>query len=46
MARQVKVAPLVEVKYTQLKNQAIVDMVMDHLGLVKFFFNNKSCVYY
>jgi len=46
MARQVKVAPLVEFKHIQLKHQPIVDMVMDDLGLVNFFFNNKSCVYY
>jgi len=46
MARQVKVASLVEVKHTQLKHQAIVDMVIDDLGLVNFFFNNKSCVYH
>jgi len=34
MARQVKVAPLVEVKHTQLKHQAIIDMTMGHLGLI------------
>jgi len=37
MARQVKVAPLIEVKHTQLKLQPIVDKVMDDLGLVYFF---------
>jgi len=33
MARQVKVAPLVKVKHTQLKHHTIDDMVMGHLGL-------------